>query len=218
MSTNYPSVGIDNFGADRVDGNGDGTKKIPAADINNPRHAIVAIETELGLDPAGTDTSVKVRLDRIENGGIAKKDGTLQANLNADKLDGYDVNTGTTANTIPVRDANGNIPGTSKMAVGTYTGDGTANRAINVGLNNPKLINIYGITISKSVVRITSVLVGCWLTAANVSYLSITTGTNSGVISAGTAISATGFVTGTSATDANSLNVNTTAYYWEAWS
>ncbi|MGE5585715.1 MAG: hypothetical protein ACM309_09355 [Bacillota bacterium] len=29
----------------------------------------------------------------------------------ADKLDGYDANTGTSANTIPVRDANGKVPG-----------------------------------------------------------------------------------------------------------
>ena len=36
---------------------------------------------------------------------------TLVPTLNVDLLDGYHANTGTTANTIPVRDASGNLPG-----------------------------------------------------------------------------------------------------------
>lgn len=49
---------------------------------------------------------------------MAHKNGALQTNLNADKVDGYDV--GTTAGTIPVYDANGNMPVTSLVTKGIH--------------------------------------------------------------------------------------------------
>lgn len=74
---------------------------------------------------------------------------------NADKIDGYDVNMGTTANTIPVRDSSGNLPGniTGNAATATklqtariitlsgdITGstsfDGSANSTISATLTN----------------------------------------------------------------------------------
>ncbi len=45
------------------------------------------------------------------SGNIPLSNGALNANLNADKLDGYNASTGTTANTIPVRDSSGKLPG-----------------------------------------------------------------------------------------------------------
>lgn len=42
------------------------TTKIFAEDKNNPDAEIVAIETELGTNPKGSDTDVKTRLNRLE--------------------------------------------------------------------------------------------------------------------------------------------------------
>jgi hypothetical protein len=60
MSTSYPG-GLDSY-ATKVDGVDD----VMASHINNPQDAIVAIETELGADPAGAFTDVVSRLDSIE--------------------------------------------------------------------------------------------------------------------------------------------------------
>jgi hypothetical protein len=60
MSTSYPG-GLDSY-ATKVDGIDD----VMASHINNPQDAIVAIETELGADPAGSFTDVADRLDSIE--------------------------------------------------------------------------------------------------------------------------------------------------------
>ena len=54
----YPAS-LDSFTA-----NTDGVDDVVAADVNELQTAIVAIETELGTDPAGTATDVKTRLAR----------------------------------------------------------------------------------------------------------------------------------------------------------
>jgi hypothetical protein len=46
---------------------------------------------------------------------------TKVTNLNVDQLDGYDADTGTTLNTIPVRDANGKLPGDITGSAPTLT-------------------------------------------------------------------------------------------------
>lgn len=56
MSTSFPG-GIDAY-TTKVDNVDD----VQAVDINDPQDAIVAIETELGTDPAGAFTDVKTRL------------------------------------------------------------------------------------------------------------------------------------------------------------
>ncbi len=58
MSTNYPGA-LDSYST-KVDGVDD----VLAAHINNPQDAIEAIEAELGTDPAGTFTTVKLRLEK----------------------------------------------------------------------------------------------------------------------------------------------------------
>lgn len=63
MSTNYPGA-IDNFGADRTDNT---NTIIPAADVNNLRHAVTAMQIELGTNPSGTDATVVARISRMDN-------------------------------------------------------------------------------------------------------------------------------------------------------
>ena len=58
--SDYPGA-VDSF-TTKVDNVND----IMAADVNELQAAIVAVETELGVDPAGTDATVVARLDRID--------------------------------------------------------------------------------------------------------------------------------------------------------
>lgn len=67
------------------------------------------------------------------SGQIPISNGTVNTNLNADKLDGYDANTGTTANTIPVRNASGQVPG-----------DITGNAATATKLQTARTISLSG--------------------------------------------------------------------------
>lgn len=61
--------------------------------------------------PGGDITSPVANADYAANAGYATSAGSAGSASDADKLDGYDANTGTAANTIPVRDANGKVPG-----------------------------------------------------------------------------------------------------------
>ena len=61
MPTNYPGA-IDTF-TDQTDDVDD----VLAADMNDVQDPVNAIETELGIDPAGTDATVVARLDRIDD-------------------------------------------------------------------------------------------------------------------------------------------------------
>jgi hypothetical protein len=77
MSTNYPSA-LDSY-TTKIDLVTD----VMAADINNPQDAIIAIETELGLDPRGsyTDVSARItdyaaRIANLEIGWVALPNGT----------------------------------------------------------------------------------------------------------------------------------------------
>ena len=47
----------------------DGVDEIRADDINRVRNAVVAVESELGINPSGTFGTVKARLDSLEAGG-----------------------------------------------------------------------------------------------------------------------------------------------------
>jgi hypothetical protein len=65
MSTNYPGA-LDSY-SDKTDSVDD----VMAADVNNLQDAVVAIQTELGTDPAGTLTDVATRLLKsISTGGL----------------------------------------------------------------------------------------------------------------------------------------------------
>lgn len=63
MATIYPSD---------IDGNSqlplvvDSVSPIRAQDVNNVRNAVVAVETELGINPSGTYGTVKDRLDALD--------------------------------------------------------------------------------------------------------------------------------------------------------
>lgn len=77
MSTNYPSA-LDSY-TTKIDLVTD----VMAADINNPQDAIIAIETELGLDPRGSYTDVSARftdyaarIANLEIGWVALPNGT----------------------------------------------------------------------------------------------------------------------------------------------
>lgn len=59
MASSFPSS-LDSYTA-----NTDGVDDVIAADVNELQEAIVAIETELGTDPAGTETDVSDRLDAM---------------------------------------------------------------------------------------------------------------------------------------------------------
>jgi hypothetical protein len=87
------------------------------------------------LDSANADTLGSSKLSPGNaSGNIPVSNGTKNINLNADKLDGYDADTGTTASTIPVRDSSGKIPG-------SITGD-----AATIGGNAPSAFATSGHT------------------------------------------------------------------------
>lgn len=62
--TIYPT-GIDGF--PQLPLVSDGTSPIRAADVNNIRDAVIAVEKELGINPSGTYGTVKSRLDALDS-------------------------------------------------------------------------------------------------------------------------------------------------------
>jgi hypothetical protein len=66
----------------------DNVDDVQAAHVNNLQDAVVAIETELGTDPAGSFADVVTRLD---NHPLNKLDGTTAPTVNEDSGDGYGV-------------------------------------------------------------------------------------------------------------------------------
>lgn len=99
------------------------------------------LDVAKGLDPARvTVTNPAQYMIRWSSGGGKWEvyNGTAWVELiakyiiNVDKLDGYDANTGTTANTIPVRDANGKVPGSITGDAATVAGKTPGNAASNV--------------------------------------------------------------------------------------
>lgn len=85
MASNFPG-GLDSF-TTRTDGAG---QLILAAHMNGVQDAIVAVETELGTDPAGASATVKDRLDALDT-AVAGKAATAHNHAAGD------INSGTVA-------------------------------------------------------------------------------------------------------------------------
>lgn len=89
MTTQYPNQ-ID--GSEELPLQVDGTSIILAATINNLRDALIAVETELGIEPSGTFNNVKGRLDLLES--LLEATSFDQAsNVSLIDADGYYVST-----------------------------------------------------------------------------------------------------------------------------
>jgi hypothetical protein len=84
MTSNYPG-GYDNLSA-RTDAS-PATPNAHATDHTDERDAINAIQTELGLDPAGASATVKARLDALDT-TVAGKEATGVAAALVDDLSG----------------------------------------------------------------------------------------------------------------------------------
>ena len=135
---------------------------------------------------------------------LAVSSTTLVANLNADLLDGYNTNTSASANTVVVRNADGNITGNYFIGNGSQlTGidasaiqNGTAN--VRTFLNGNVAISASG---AANVVLVEST--GATVTGT----LSVTGNANVGNLGTGGLITATGNVTGGNLTTAGALSV-----------
>lgn len=152
-----------------------------------------------------------------------------QSTSNSSTVGQYSPDVNKTANTIPVRDATGNINGVasldttsnvphsqlgnaSRFAFGEYTGDGTQSRAINIGFT-PTLVKVYTTNSADNSLFIPSMSGGFLLsTLNNFVYLQSSGGLNVPSLVYG-AIVLNGFKTGSS----NFGNTLNTKYYWEAY-
>jgi hypothetical protein len=93
---------------------------------------------------------------------------------------------------------------------GSYTGDGTNNRAVSAGFQ-PKLVYVRAVYAGANTmysIRIDATS-GLQLSQAHPGGLEASV--------AGVALSATGFITGSSGSANDSGNINTIPYRWEAW-
>ncbi|MFZ3171972.1 MAG: hypothetical protein WA118_08335 [Carboxydocellales bacterium] len=98
-----------------------------------------------------------------------------------------------------------------RVASGSYTGDGAANRQITIGFQ-PKFILVWSSNGSdRGPVRIAPASVMQVINVSSLIYLYATTGTP------GIVINSTGYLTGNTAANEGSCNKSTWVYYWEAW-
>lgn len=123
MATQYPT-NIDN--TTTLPNVIDGISPIVASDINNVKDAVIAIQAELGVNPSGTDGTVKDRLDDIEisMAGFAPDIATYLTLSNNVTLDNERVFTVTSDLTAADAGANGTFTvglNTTAVTAGSYT-------------------------------------------------------------------------------------------------
>jgi len=101
----------------------------------------------------GTGANNVLKLDSAGKAPLVTIPDTLTGK-SADKLDGYDANTGTTKNTIPVRDANGKLPGSITGDAATVGGKAASDFLLKAGDNPTGVINFDAVSTGRIVLPV----------------------------------------------------------------
>ena len=101
----------------------------------------------------GTGANNVLKLDSAGKAPLVTIPDTLTGK-SADKLDGYDADTGTTKNTIPVRDANGKLPGSITGDAATVGGKAASDFLLKAGDNPTGVINFDAVSTGRIVLPV----------------------------------------------------------------
>lgn len=165
--------------------------------------------TVVSADAATANTIVK-----------RKADGTIAGAITGDAATVAGKAPGTAAGNLAYYGGDGkiqaaNLPPGIQVASGTYSGDNTNSRQINVGFT-PKIIEVWQVGGNSTKVTLTASVNFVEIPNGGCLYVSTTTGLSAGLVPTGMAMNASGFVTCSTGGGSTSMNMSSYSYVWKA--